>query len=117
MKISVDLPELPKGYEYTGEYRLPNEGCKFLDVMGEVSYATRASSVMRFIIRKSRWRAGLNDMYYTIMSGLEIYQLEERGDQEDSRLYGIGNYFKTKEMAQEAVKLYKEALEKVHANR
>lgn len=34
MKVEIDLPEPPEGYEYTGEYRAPNKNDTFLDLDG-----------------------------------------------------------------------------------
>jgi hypothetical protein len=52
MKIEIDLPEI-EGYEYTGEYRFPKEGEKF--VSGGLGGKARAycdMSEKRLILKK-----------------------------------------------------------------
>ena len=51
-----------------------------------------------------RWRAGVNDYYYTIFGENIIVNAKDEKTLTDNILYEIGNYFKTEEDAQKVKK-------------
>jgi hypothetical protein len=57
-----------------------------------------------------RWRADDNCNYYYIDSNGTIQDTLEGGDEIDFRLYEIGNYFRTEELAKEKLEKIKEIL-------
>lgn len=46
-----------------------------------------------------RWRARKQEIYYTILSGGEIYPIVEKGTESDDARFNIGNYFKSNKEA------------------
>ncbi len=50
-----------------------------------------------------RWRAKKQEIYYTILSGGEIYPIVEKGTESDDARFNIGNYFKSNEEAKEVM--------------
>lgn len=52
MKVEVELPELPEGYEYTGEYRKPEMGEEYLDEMIVTKSSTPFHCDSHPIVRK-----------------------------------------------------------------
>lgn len=51
MKVEIELPELPKRFEYTGEYRRPKEG-EFFSNYGIICKAEVDTTVEYPILRK-----------------------------------------------------------------
>lgn len=61
-------------------------------------------------IKPFRWRAERGNAYYTIDSTMLVVESSEYGDRYDNGRYDSGNYFKTADEAQKAVKLIKKIL-------
>lgn len=61
-------------------------------------------------VKPFRWRAKRRDHYYTIDSTMLIIESTEDGDKYDDGRYKSGNYFRTKEEAEKAVKKIKKIL-------
>lgn len=38
MKVKMDMPDLPHGFKYTGEWRVPEPGEHYINEIGVVSY-------------------------------------------------------------------------------
>lgn len=65
-------------------------------------------------VEKIRWRAKEGEDYYYITGRGHVVGDEEGGLPEDIERYEFGNYFRTREQAEEAVKRVKEVLRKYH---
>lgn len=65
---------------------------------------------------KKRWRAKLGEPYWSITSDIEPIEFREDNDSVDYRNYRIGNYFQTKEIAQQACDLFLKSLKEFNNN-
>ena len=115
VKIEMELPEPPEGFEYTGEYRVPNHAEPYL--CESVAYCNNGHSKCPepvFILRKKRWRAEQGEYfwYVTTMTGC-LDKAQDRWCMADS-LYAIGNYFQTQEQAQQALDKFKQILKEIN---
>ena len=64
--------------------------------------------------KPKRWRADYNEEYYYI-EDVEVKTFVEKYDELDYKLYDIGNYFRTREQAEEVAKEIRAIFEK-HKN-
>ena len=121
-KITVDLPPAPKGYEYTGEYRKALDGETYSDpgwvkMKPIVVTSAGTTSYPYFILRRVRWRAHHGQPYYYIILGYGqgVHRsIEDSLDLDDKR-HALGNYFKTREEAEEKAKALYQLLQVVEA--
>lgn len=120
-KIELDLPELPKGWRYTGEYRVAKNGehIAFLDDEGGIVYTRQVdrgyyTSASYFIIKYEPevWvpRKG-GDRYYFVNSNLLINSHVYNEDGFDRACLSCGNCFQTKEEAEEVAEKFKEVID------
>lgn len=119
MKVEMSLPDLPDGYEYTGEYRNVTEGEYFLPHLTKKVKLwddTGYSMAQYCIIREKRWRAAEGCDYYTMDSTFVVFDCSEDGHAMDDDRYQTGNYFQTKKQAEEASTKIKQLLEELHNN-
>lgn len=66
-------------------------------------------------VEKIRWRAKRGEHYFVLYrTAFEVDCYTESFDEIDAKLYNCGNYFRTKEQAEEAAKRVKEVLRKFH---
>ena len=66
-------------------------------------------------VEKIRWRAKKGERYFVLYrTAFEVDCYTESFDEIDAKLYNCGNYFRTKEQAEEAAKRVKETLRKYH---
>ncbi len=56
VKVEMELPELPEGYEYTGEYRPARADEWYMDGNDELSQSYDTTMGSYLIVRKSKWR-------------------------------------------------------------
>ncbi len=56
VKVEMELPELPEGYEYTGEYRPARADEWHMDGNDELSQSYDTTMGSYLIVRKSKWR-------------------------------------------------------------
>lgn len=110
IKIEMNMPPPPNGYEYTGEFRCPKNGEHFINNFGCVARADILSVNAFPILRKKRWRAGYGLPYYTVSEVGKVRKLIERDNHLSDLLYEIGNYFSTQEQAQEAASKIRDLL-------
>lgn len=57
-KITMDMPDLPDGWEYTGEWRHPKEGERYMftdDVLGQPSRAAVDFQSLPYPIVRRKW--------------------------------------------------------------
>lgn len=111
MKVEIELPELPDGWEYTGEFRRAEHGeyiAMFADNRALVVSAECRADQDVFIVKPKRWRAERHDEYWYFASRGFLQSDIENGSAVDALRWKFGNYFKT---AQEA----EAVLEKVEA--
>ena len=65
-------------------------------------------------VEKIRWRSEIDGSYYLFTPNCNIYNSTDIRSPLDDRRYSIGNYFRTKEQAEKAAEVVKEALKKFH---
>lgn len=65
-------------------------------------------------VEKIRWRAGVNEKYFSFDSALRAQQFVEDNDTYDNAVYDALNYFRTKEQNEEAARRVKKTLRKYH---
>ena len=65
-------------------------------------------------VEKIRWRAKKGEYYYWIDVNLVIRNINDTYSSFDNKIWDAFNYFRTKEQAEEAVRLVKETLRKYH---
>lgn len=65
-------------------------------------------------VEKIRWRAGVGKSFYFMNSSLDVLNIEECWSILCDELNSAGNYFRTKEQAEEAAERVKETLHKYH---
>lgn len=65
-------------------------------------------------VEKIRWRAGIDEKYFSFDSALRVQQFIEDNDTCDNAFYDALNYFRTKEQNEEAARRVKETLRKYH---
>ncbi len=114
--VVVEIPEKIKmgddWYEYSGEYRIPNNEEVIYSIPNSSLHSCHSSSftVKYHIYNEARWRAKKGDEYFFISSiGIVVDGLD-CGFKANNSQYNIGNYFRTAEEAEEKLKLIKEVL-------
>ena len=65
-------------------------------------------------VERIRWIAPENHKYWYCSNNLEVVKITNCGYNCDYKMYNCGNYFRTKEQAEEAAKRVKETLRKYH---
>ena len=65
-------------------------------------------------VEKIRWRASFDERYYYINHLLDCLSDIEESHSSDEERWNVGNYFKNKEQAEEALKRIKEVLYNYH---
>lgn len=107
--VEVDVPE---GYTAVG-YRVPNKGELCLGVHSDVYTATNTNHFRKaVVVKKNPWRAEYGGQYY-IVTGKDLHRVEmmpENNGISCSIYYKSGNYFKTKEEAEEVASKIKTLL-------
>ena len=113
IKIDVANSIAPDGYEFTGEYRAPEEGEPF-SYEGIVEFGGKFTDEFPILrkIKSKRWRAkyGADKAYFYISEFLKVEFTWENTLTVDDRRYKIGNYFQTEEEALEVAELLKQTL-------
>lgn len=123
--LTIDL-DIPEGYEVV-DFRAPKHGEWYMTydngyitaqmktgTIGEALFDSCPSP--RFILRKKRWRARYNESYWCVNMYGEVQRNGEIGSEGDHSRYEIGNYFKTKEAAEDAAAQLKKVWKKFHEN-
>ena len=65
---------------------------------------------------KRRWRAKLGEPYWIFTDFIRVLKCIEQNDKVDLKFYQTGNYFQTKEIAQQACDLFSESLKEFNKN-
>lgn len=100
VKVTTELPALPEGWEYTGEFRVPLKGEAGADL----------SEQCQFIVRKVKWKPAIGERFYyvTPVTGISWDIARQAYLGED--LASSGNCFKTREEAEVAASKFKKIL-------
>ena len=64
--------------------------------------------------KPKRWRAEIGEIYWRISAKGNTSVTEEYNTETDDYCYNYGNYFRTKEEAEQAAEIIKDALHKFH---
>lgn len=67
MKVTVELPELPEGWEYTGEYRVAKNGECIQCYDGEPCLQDGTIVGLHHIIRKTKWTPEDGKRYWQVV--------------------------------------------------
>lgn len=119
MKVEMNLPDLPNGYEYTGEYRNVTEGEYFLPHLTKKVKLwddTGYSMAQYCIIREKRWRAEKGETYYALTTDYIVFECTDVRSDLDNDFYQAGNYFQSEKQAEEASIKIKQLLKELHNN-
>ncbi len=111
-KVEIDMPELPDGWEYTGEYRRAGCADYYIHSM-EGSILMGRSEAKHPLVRRRRWRAALGQPYFYVNYACEVVDTEACGGTHDGVLHGLGNHFRTKEEAELAASKFKQMLKEM----
>ena len=114
MKVQIELPEPPEGYEYTGEFRVPkkNEWTLLMESEELICTAIDFQREKRLILREKRWVPGSGEVFYMLAGDGAI--LREKGTfTATDTYYQIGNCFKTTKDVKLLLEEFKKAIEKV----
>lgn len=111
-EVKMLMPELPEGYEYTGEYRTVMAGEDYLPVQTVEGYPTvctwgnsGAHSYDSYaVVRKVRWRAKQGENYWFITDVMGVLRDVDCRSIKSNGLYSTHNYFETCEEANAASK-------------
>ena len=97
------LPAI-EGWEYTGEWRHAKTGEGMIDTGGNLHVHTSPyRSVGKYpILHRKRWRAEHKKIYYNLNTCLIVDSTSEYYSDGDNLRYQVGNYFQTKEEAEQA---------------
>ena len=118
MKVEIELPELPDGWEYTGEYRVPKTGENVLNADGEASIMEArlllCGGKAYPILKRKRWRAERGGTYCRISNTLRVEMLADLRSGYDDVRWSAGNYFKTEAEAMDAAEKVKALLLSLH---
>ena len=96
------------GWGFTRNYTPSDEKDRkrLFDVLAEKGLRWNAED--KKLVKLPRWRAEEYGMYFFIFGNLTIVKSIELKDDYDESLYQVGNYFKTKEAAQEVAEQIRE---------
>jgi hypothetical protein len=116
-KIEIELPELPEGKEYTGEYRPLRAGEQYYNYDSKHCFTWRLSYCKYdyHIVRDVRWRAVVDGVYYRI--DLDKLTVETDIDDRcasDGRRWESGNYFRDRHVAVSTAKDIQTLLNNAH---
>jgi hypothetical protein len=99
MKVEIDLPKLD-GFNYTGEFRVPKDGERYLGSSEMALTGRGIASAPRFILSEIKWEPEDGESYEYITSGsLKGFSLAIRSNNKDddfdftSELSSAGNCF------------------------
>lgn len=104
VKIEMEMPKPPKGYEYTGEYRSAKKG---EIAMGEFDHLNGPTVSSFPIIRKKtkkKWKPETGDLYWWVAAidcCPSVCGCAWADDETDADCMKIGNCFKTEEEAEQ----------------
>ena len=87
------------------------EKSEFFDKMKEQGLQWNAEAKR---VENIRWRAGIDEKYFSFNNALRVQQFVEDNDTCDNAFYDALNYFRTKEQNEEAARRVKETLRKYH---
>jgi len=113
-KVTVDMPDLPDGWEYTGEYRLPKKGDHYFTAFRGVSKASFSfKNDNQLIVKRKKWAPRTGEVYWFIRktsfeAASSTFDPTYSSDNQNSF---SGNYFRTKETAEWVAKKFKDLLE------
>lgn len=95
MKVELNLPELPVGYEYTGEFRKAIEGEYWLCREGRIIECVVPSTMHHHIIvRKSKTEVELlqerlDKLYLAAIEGIQYVGIANYAEREKDALYEV----------------------------
>lgn len=113
MGVDVEGSVPPKGYKFTGEHRVPEEGELYLSANKQVLkmlLSGPSSSVQAPILERGVTRAEIYTQYYYITVDMVVQPTGDSRDPIDDALYEAGNYFLTRLQAEEALAKIKNIL-------
>jgi hypothetical protein len=111
MRFEIEA-DIPDGYEPTGEFREPAAKEWFISEFGGLEFLPCPKDGDygdRIILRRKPWRAEDEGRYWFISGTGEAVPNEEYGFREDKIRHKIGNYYKTREQAERAAELVRNA--------
>lgn len=105
-KVEIELPDLPEGYEYTGEYRPPGKKDYWSSLEGVVLYGTYQGEAAH-IIRKLRWKPEVGQAYWLVRGFGSVGKSIWYAGSADKVYWKIGNCFPDKLSAEAAASAFK----------
>jgi dTDP-4-dehydrorhamnose reductase len=113
MKIEMEMPEPPKGYEWTGRIAPPTADDHYRTDGGKARRGPIAGA--RPLLRRNRWRAEKGRTYHFVSTTLDVMTASDGREGYSNGLYSAGNYFKTKAEAEVVADKMREVLAAHHA--
>ena len=99
-KVTLELPDLPEGWEYTGEMRPTQPGDSFTDTWqgdtlgcGIFKHGECDPDEPMFIVQKTKWLAKPGCCYYYLREDFVVSHCSEDNNQWDRARWTAGNYF------------------------
>lgn len=109
--IFVDFNE--SGFTLDGRYCTDDKYPRLLHYRDDYDYTTIDFNNLPKKQEPKRWRAEVGEIYYCFTSNFKTEDYCEENDSFDDEAYDLGNYFKTKEEAQEAADKLKKCFKQV----
>lgn len=106
VKVMMELPALPEGWEYTGEFRPPEDGEHFFNNPA-IAQAVGVYYCCKHIVRKAKWVPVQGEYYYWVRANGKV---ERWNCCTDDKLVAFGNCFKTREEAEVVASKFKKLL-------
>ena len=113
---------IAKSYITKMDFRHATESEKqvIFDALAKISKMWDAEKLeitnLKDTAHKRRWRAELGEPYWIFTDFIRVLKCIEQNDKVDLKFYQTGNYFQTKEIAQQACDLFSESLKKFNNN-
>lgn len=112
VKVMVEMPALPEGWEYTGEFRLPLKGeIYFYPYGGTIQRAGHDFTEQRqYIVRKAKWKPADGEKFYYVTAMMDVSRATYCTINAADLAESAGNCFKTREEAEVAASKFKKIL-------
>lgn len=112
VKVMMELPALPEGWEYTGEFRLPLHGERYFCIhSSKIELAGLYLPEHRqYIVRKAKWKPANGEKFYYVTAMMDVSRATYCPINAADLAESAGNCFKTREEAEVVASKFKKIL-------